>query len=97
MCIPKITGGGGGSLLIQSGVLLTIGTCYIVKVRVKGTHHDNKNYDWKGGGYLFRMGLYTILVKWGWGPQPLTDSEWGCANYFSKNEGGAAYPAGGGH
>ena len=74
MCIPKIRGGGGGggALLIQSGVLLTIGTCYIVKVRVGGTHHDNKNDDWKGGGaYLFRMGLYTILVKWGWGPLTL--------------------------
>ena len=43
------------------------------------------------------MGLYTILVKWGWGPLTLTGSEWGCANYFSKNEGGAAYSDGGGH
>ena len=49
-------GGGGGSLLIQSGVLLTIGTCYIVKVRVKGTHHDNKNDDWKGGGTYSEWG-----------------------------------------
>ena len=55
-------GGGGGALLIQSGVLLTTGTCYIVKVRVGGTHHENKNDDWKGGLTYSEWGC--TLFKW---------------------------------
>ena len=50
----------------------------------------------RGGGLLIQNGVvhYFSEVRVG---ATNTDSEWGCANYFSKNEGGAAYPAGGGH